>query len=159
MYALDRIAEQHCGSNYSYDESFLPDLMYGSWNMLWIWRTADHGHIDLLRLYHRYELRLRANKYDSDPKGLQNALEDHPMGLIRVCNEQALYQTPLTCLLKYGTTTNKTKKAVATTNAKYNLTKYNCLEFLRWHRSNLTAVSCRRIIGALGLLVCCFVLQ
>ena len=159
MYALDRKAEQHCVSNCLYDETSLPNRIHATWNMLWIWRTADHGHIDLLRLYHRYELRLRANKDDSDTKGLQNALENHPMGLIRVCNEQALYQTPLTCLLKYRTTTNKTKKAVATTNAKYNFTKYNCLEFLRWHRSSLTAVSCRRRIGAFGLLVCCFGLQ
>ena len=159
MDALDKISEQPCGSNFSHAETFLPNLIYGSWNMLFIWRTADHCHIDLLWLYHRYELRLRANKDDSDTKRLQNPLENHPMGLIRVCNEQALYQTPLTCFLKYWTTTNKTKKAVATTNTKYNVTKYNCLEFLRWHRSNLTAASCRRIIGTLGQLVCCFVLQ
>ena len=30
MDALDKIAEQPCGSNFSYDETFLPDLMYGS---------------------------------------------------------------------------------------------------------------------------------
>ena len=144
MDALDKIAVQPCGSNFSYDETFLPDLMYCSWNMLFVWRRVDNCHIDFLWLYHRYELRLRANKDDSDTKRLQNALETH-RDLIRVCNEQALCETQLTWLLKHFTTKSETKKAVTTimttsTNAKDNQIQSYQIQSYQIQQSWISAV-------------------